>query len=200
MKFRNIRIDTHKRAVRTSALAALTAAFVLCASACGGGGKDKASPSPSPSQVPTPTPPAAAAEMVKIVTVSSIDGPLNIRSEANTDSEVLGQAFTGNKFELLTGNYTSEWHEISYQGKKAYVYAEFVTVSEVDKSTLNTASADPSASADPNASASPEATATPDPNAPITVNGSGREDVSSSTSSSGVTAEGLSDTEDPERR
>ncbi|MGN0478823.1 MAG: SH3 domain-containing protein [Hominenteromicrobium sp.] len=174
-------------------LAAAAVALALCMTACSGTSA-KADPSASPSAAPTSTP-EPAVEKVKVATVSEIDGPLNIRSDASTDSEILGTANSGDRFEVLTENYTGLWHEISYNGGKAYVYAEFVTVTEMDKTALNTGSAsDPQASADP-----AQAAATPDPNAPITVNGSGRENVSTS-SSEGVTAESIRDTEDPERR
>ena len=189
MKCRRFTIETCRRGIK---LTAACAALVLCLAACGGGGK--ASPSPSPSIEPTATP-APVVEQVKVATVANIEGPLNIRSDASTDSEILGQAVSGDRFEVLTENYTGLWHEISYQGGKAYIYAEFVKVSMMDKTALNTAAA----SADPNASSTPAATATPDPNTPIIVNGSGRVDTSSS-EESGVTAEGIRDTEDPERR
>lgn len=200
MKSRRFGIYANRHFLKKAMLAVACAALALCLAACGGGNSGKTSPSPSPSIEPTATP-APTVETVKVATVSEIDGPLNIRSEANTDSKILGEAYTGDKFEVLTENYTGLWHEISYNGGKAYVYAEFVTVSEMDKTALNapTATADPNATADPSATAEPQATATPDPNAPITVNGSGRENTST-TSSDGVTAEGLRDTEDPERR
>lgn len=187
MKCRRFMIETCWRGIK---LTAACAALVLCLAACGGGGK--ASPSPSPSIEPTATP-APVVEQVKVATVANIEGPLNIRSDASTDSEILGQAVSGDRFEVLTENYTGLWHEISYQGGKAYIYAEFVKVSMMDKTALTTTSASQ------NASASPQATATPDPNTPIIVNGSGRVDTSSS-EESGVTAEGIRDTEDPERR
>lgn len=182
------------------ALAALVAVFTVSAAACGSGGQE-AEPSPTASPTPAPTP---AVEMVKVATVTDIEGSLNIRSAASTDSEILSEAYAGDRFEVLTENYSEGWHEISYNGGKAYVSAEFVTVSEMDASVL---SATPAPSADPDGETGSEVQATPVPEAtpnaetPIVVNGSGRSDLSSSTTEDdGMTAESIRDTEDPERR
>ena len=172
------------------ALAALVAVFTVSAAACGSGGQEA---EPSPTASPTPAP-----------TVTDIEGSLNIRSAASTDSEILSEAYAGDRFEVLTENYSEGWHEISYNGGKAYVSAEFVTVSEMDASVL---SATPAPSADPDGETGSEAQTTPVPEAtpnaetPIVVNGSGRSDLSSSTTEDdGMTAESIRDTEDPERR
>ena len=115
------------------ALVALVAVFTVSAAACGSGGQE-AEPSPTASPTPAPTP---AVEMVKVATVTDIEGSLNIRSAASTDSEILSEAYAGDRFEVLTENYSEGWHEISYNGGKAYVSAEFVTVSEMDASVLS---------------------------------------------------------------
>ena len=176
-------------------LAAAAAAFVLCAAGCGGGGGE-APPSPSPSISPTPSA-TPAVETLKVATVSNIEGSLNIRSAANMDSEILGETYAGDQFEVLTENFSTDWHEISYNGGKAYVYAEFVKVSQVEKSVWDAAS---TAGGNPDTASSEEPTATPDPDAPIVVNGSGRSDIESSDTSGGMTPESSRDTEDPERR
>lgn len=116
---------------------------------------------------------------VKTATISNISGTLNIRSEPNTDCEVLGSAKAGEKFEVLTENCQQGWHEISYNGGKAYVSAEYVTIGEEQQ-------------------AAP--TPTPDPNAPIIVNGSGRAESSESSKEDGMTVDSIQETEDPARR
>ena len=86
------------------ALAALVAVFTVSAAACGSGGQE-AEPSPTASPTPSPTP---AVEMVKVATVTDIEGSLNIRSAASTDSEILSEAYAGDRFEVLTENYSEE--------------------------------------------------------------------------------------------
>ena len=119
-----------KKMGKALALVALVAVFTVSAAACGSGGQE-AEPSPTASPTPAPTP---AVEMVKVATVTDIEGSLNIRSAASTDSEILSEAYAGDRFEVLTENYSEGWHEISYNGGKAYVSADFVTVSEMDAS------------------------------------------------------------------
>lgn len=176
MKNKKMNLHVMKRV-----LAALLAVLlVLSLVGCGGKNKEKeeSQPEPSAAAVATPTP-APKTVKVKIATVDEISGKLNIRSEPNTDSEILETALAGEKFEVLTENCQVGWHEISYKGGKAYVSADFVTVKEEMK-------------------AAP--TPTPDPNAMIIVNGSGREESSKESSEKGMTAENLEDTEDPARR
>ncbi len=171
----------------------LACMLALSCAACGDGGAE-ASPSPSPSASPSPTP---AVEMIQVATVSEIEGSLNIRSADSTDSQVLSQAYPGDHFEVLTENYSEGWHEISYNGGKAYVSAEYVTVSEMDASVL---SATPAPNQNDSA-ASPTPNATPNAETPIIVNGSGRSDLQSSDAQSdGMTTQTIRDTEDPERR
>lgn len=166
--------------------AAMAAMLLLSTAACGSSKVGDAEASASPSAEPTATP--VPTQTITVATVINIDDFLNIRSEANTTSEVVGKAYSGDEFEVLTENYTQEWHEISYNGTKAYVYADFVLITEKEVTVQdgNTSSGSSEAS--------------PDPNAPIIVNGSGRQEVSSESSEDGMTAETIRDTEDPERR
>lgn len=172
--------------------------------------------SPSPSVEPTATP--VPVEKVKVATINDIDDSLNVRSEASTDSEILGTAEAGEVFEVVAQDDTSEWVEISYFGQNAYVFAEFVTISEKEKTALATATPSPTPNAEDGttddngdsgdaqkgseASPTPAPTAEPTPNAnnPIIVNGGNRENTSSGSTSDGMTAETIRDTEDPERR
>lgn len=165
-------------------LAAVSAAaLMLCFTACGGSGKEASESGASEAQASASPTVSATAEpemiSVKMATIGNITGTLNIRSEPNTDCEILGSAKAGDKFEVLTENCQEGWHEISYEGGKAYVSAEFTTVAEEQQ-------------------AAP--TPTPDPNAPIIVNGSGRAESSESSTSEGMTTETIVETEDPARR
>lgn len=170
-----------KNILKTAVTAALCAAIILGTAACGKGSA-KAEPSPSPSAEPTATP--IPVEKVKVAIINDIDDSLNVRSEASTDSEILGTAEAGEAFEVVAQDDTSEWVEISYFGQNAYVFAEFVTISEKEKTALATATPSP----------------TPNANNPIIVNGGNRENTSSGSTSNGMTAETIRDTEDPERR
>ena len=174
---KSVRIDTMKRVI--AVLLALV--LVLTLAACGGKDKEEADPgkevSASEAEV-TPTPPPTTVK-VKIATVDEISGKLNIRSEPNTDCEILETALAGDRFEVLTENCQAGWHEIAYKGGKAYISSEFVTVAE-------------------ELQAAP--TPTPDPNAMIIVNGSGREESAEESGEEGLTSETIEDTEDPARR
>lgn len=130
----------YKNILKTAVTAALCAVIILGTAACGKG-TTKAEPSPSPSVEPTATP--MPVEKVKVATINDIDDSLNVRSEASTDSEILGTAEAGEAFEVVAQDDTSEWVEISYFGQNAYVFAEFVTISEKEKTALATATPSP---------------------------------------------------------
>ena len=135
----------YKNILKTAVTAALCAVIILGTAACGNGSA-KAEPSPSPSVVPTTTP--VPVEKVKVATINDIDDSLNVRSEASTDSEILGTAEAGEVFEVVAQDDTSEWVEISYFGQNAYVFAEFVTISEKEKTALATAMPSPTPNAE----------------------------------------------------
>lgn len=197
----------YKNILKTAVTAALCAAIILGTAACGKGSA-KAEPSPSPSAEPTATP--IPVEKVKVAIINDIDDSLNVRSEASTDSEILGTAEAGEAFEVVAQDDTSEWVEISYFGQNAYVFAEFVTISEKEKTALATATPSPTPNAEDgttddngdsdDAQNGSEASPTPNANNPIIVNGGNRENTSSGSTSNGMTAETIRDTEDPERR
>ncbi|MBR6383984.1 MAG: SH3 domain-containing protein [Lachnospiraceae bacterium] len=56
-----------------------------------------------------------------------IEDNVNIRSGPGTDYERLGSAYKGYDFKIISGE-TSEWIKIEYDGKPAYVYAEYVEI------------------------------------------------------------------------
>ena len=180
MTRRNNRSETAKRMI----LAATAALLVLCTAACGKADKednkpDASVPETSVSEVQDTGTPEPEVITVKTAVVGDITGTLNIRSAPNTDCEILGSAVAGDAFEVLAENVQPGWHEVTYQGSKAYVSAEFTKVIEETH---------------------PVPTPTPDPDAPIIVNGSGREDVTEENGEEGMTAESIKETEDPARR
>ncbi len=188
---------------RTRLIAALLALLlVVSLAACGrsskpsGSGSDTSSasgtaePTGSPTAEPTATP--APPETTTIATVVDIEGPLNIRDRPSTeDSEVIGQANSGDRFEVSMA-YCDEgraWHEIFYkdaEGGKAYVSSEFT---EISQGTLEGGSVP-----------TPEPTKTPTKDNPIIVNGSGRPDTSAPSSDEGLTPDTLRAEEDPAKR
>ena len=56
-----------------------------------------------------------------------IEDNVNIRSGPGTEYERLGSAYKGYDFKIISGE-GSEWIKIEYDGKPAYVYAEYVEV------------------------------------------------------------------------
>lgn len=173
--------------IRTAAnwrirLAAVAFAAVTAFSFSACGNKDAESDKPEASQPVSSAPVAETSQpeivTVKMATISNLSGSLNIRSEPNTNAEILGTAKAGERFEVLTPNCQAGWHEISYNSGKAYISSDFATITDEQQTAP---------------------TPTPDPNAPIIVNGSGREDTSSSTDG-GLTQDSINETEDPARR
>lgn len=81
---------------------------------------------------PTPVP----VQMAKAVKVNAPDG-LNIRSQASTDSEILGLADDGELLPLLVEEEKDGWFQVEYQGKPAYVSAEYAAVQEVTLEEYN---------------------------------------------------------------
>ena len=58
-------------------------------------------------------------------------------SQASTDSEILGLADNGDMLPLLVEEEKDGWYQIEYQGKPAYVSAEYATVQEVTLEEYN---------------------------------------------------------------
>jgi len=81
---------------------------------------------------PSPTP----AQTAKAVKVKADDG-LNVRSKASTEGESYGLAKNGSKLALLVEDEQDGWYQVSYNGKTAYVSAEFVDVVEVTLDEYN---------------------------------------------------------------
>ncbi len=119
-------------------------ALALCLTAglfsgCGKKEEEKTAESSSPassvtaSTVSVSATPASVAKAVKV----KADAGLNIRSQPSTDGEILGLAENGSMLPLLVGTPNNGWYEVEYQGKSAYVSAEYVEVQDVTLEEYN---------------------------------------------------------------
>lgn len=79
---------------------------------------------------------SAPEKMAKAAKVHA-DGGLNIRSEPSTDGEILGLAEDGSKLPLLVEKPSDGWYQVEYDGKTAYIYAEYAEVEEVTQEEYN---------------------------------------------------------------
>jgi len=75
-------------------------------------------------------------QKAKAVKIKADDG-LNIRSEPSTDSEILDLAENGSKLPLLVEKPSDGWYQIEYNGKSAYVSAEYADIVEVTLEEYN---------------------------------------------------------------
>ncbi len=119
-------------------LLCLLAALCLALPAFSGcGGKDEKKGSSSApgasSQVVRATPSPVPVQMAKAVRVKADDG-LNIRSAPSTDGDILGLAENNSLLPLLVDKASEGWYQVEYEGKTAYVSAEFAEIKEI---TLN---------------------------------------------------------------
>lgn len=69
-----------------------------------------------------------AKELVRTVAIAQTDG-LNVRQEANTESDIMTQVLKGEELEYV-GTLEDGWIEVSIDGEEAYVAAEYVSVEE----------------------------------------------------------------------
>lgn len=119
-------------------------ALLLCITLAGCGNDNakttpKASETPAPSEEPTPTP-TQEPVYVKIGTVHDVDSYLKIRSGPGTEYDVLGKAYSGDRFLVLTEYYSDSWHQIDFNGGIAYVHANYLNVTEEQAPVETTAS------------------------------------------------------------
>lgn len=68
-------------------------------------------------------------------------GPLRLREEANTSSDVLGLAPTGTEVELLS-DLDNGWYKVSYDGKVGFMSADYLEVLTIGSSTVKTGTTD----------------------------------------------------------
>ncbi len=99
-------------------------------------GKKDTSSAPVSSAVSLPTATPAPVQLKKVVRVKADDG-LNIRSEPSTDADILGLAEYNSMLPLRKDTETDGWYEIEYEGKAAYVSAEYADVRNVTLTEYN---------------------------------------------------------------
>lgn len=121
----------------------LSLLMVLCLilpvfSGCGGkdNKKENSSSPASSSSVVRATPSPVPVQKAKVVRVKADDG-LNIRSTPSTDGEILGLAENNSFLPLLVDTASDGWYQVEYEGKAAYVSAEFAEIKEVTLSEYN---------------------------------------------------------------
>ncbi len=116
---------------------------LLCGALAGCGKKDEKNANSSSSSQPvstvsTPVATASPAPVQKAKAVKvKADGGLNVRSKPSTDSEALGLADNGSKLPLLVETASDGWYQVEYEGKTAYVSAEYAEVVEVSLEEYN---------------------------------------------------------------
>ena len=84
------------------------------------------------SSIETPAP----VQMAKAVLVKA-DVGLNIRSKPSTDAEILGLAEYHTMLPLLVDAAADGWYQVEYEGKTAYVFAEYAEMREITLSEYN---------------------------------------------------------------
>lgn len=82
---------------------------------------------------PAPTPEPQTAKALRV----TADSGLNIRAEASTDSEILGLAESGQRLALMMEDAQDGWYQVQYNGKTAYVSADYAEVIEVTVDEYN---------------------------------------------------------------
>lgn len=131
----------------------LLLAFCLIATLFCGCGKNKKTNSSQPSSssaiVATPTPsPTPAPVKAKAARIKADDG-LNVRSSPSTDAEILGLAVNNSKLALLIDAPSNGWYQVYFEGKTAYIYAEYAEVVEVSQEEYNNLKGDSKATPAP---------------------------------------------------
>ncbi len=56
----------------------------------------------------------------------NIDG-VNVRAQAATGTEIIGNLSAGDYVEVLDRYYSDEWIQVSFEGKTGYVYVDYLT-------------------------------------------------------------------------
>lgn len=125
-------------------IALALAVCMLFALLCACGKKDKkqkdegnSSSTLSSALTPTPAPATPAPVQTAKAAKVSADGGLNIRSEPSTDGEILGVAEDGSLLPLLTEKADDGWYQIEFEGKTAYISAEFAKPQDVTLAEYN---------------------------------------------------------------
>lgn len=119
-----------KRVICLALALMLTAGFLWgCGKKDKGGEKDPVS-AVSTVSAATPTPKPTPAKTAKAAKVKADDG-LNVRAKPSLEGEILGLAESGSMLPLLTSTSADGWYQVEYEGKSAYVSADYVEVQNV---------------------------------------------------------------------
>ncbi len=136
-------------------LCVLALAFCLFAVGLAGCGKEDEEPNSSSSSIASPTPASTASvQKAKAVRIHA-DGGVNIRAEASTDGEILGLAEDDTLLPLLVETPADGWYQVEYEGKTAYIFAEYAAVEEITLEEYNQLKTGASSSPSPSAAPSP---------------------------------------------
>lgn len=84
------------------------------------------------STIVTPAP----IQMAKAVLVKA-DVGLNVRAKPSTDAEILGLAEYHSMLPLLVDAAADGWYQVEFEGKAAYVFAEYAEMREITLSEYN---------------------------------------------------------------
>lgn len=121
-------------------LVCMTLAFCLAVSllsGCGGNKEEENQSSavsgPLATVSPSPTPAPQKAKAVRV----TADSGLNVRAEASTEGDILGLVENGDRLALMLEDAQDGWYQVQYQGKTAYVSADYVEVIEVTVEEYN---------------------------------------------------------------
>jgi len=145
MKDENSKLEKRKNIsnviyIRRGLVTLLAGCMLACSLAACGGNEEESSMNSSglrggKAAAPTPTPsptPVPAAKAVKIT-----GDVVNVRKSGSTDAEILAEVAEGDKLALLIETPQNGWYQVSYEGKTAYVSAEYVSVQEVSLEEYN---------------------------------------------------------------
>lgn len=81
----------------------------------------------------TPSPSPEPQDEAKVQLVKITKNDVNIREEANTDCQVFTQGSNGDYFLLKEKDSPKDWNKIEYDGKDAYVSAQYCEIEEYAK-------------------------------------------------------------------
>ncbi|MDO4460421.1 MAG: SH3 domain-containing protein [Clostridia bacterium] len=93
--------------------------------------QNEATPEPAATPESEATPEPTENGMVNVC-ISDAEG-VNIRSEANTDCEIVGEAYYGQVFRLVSEDNGEGFNAISYNGTTAYISSEYSYTTEMSK-------------------------------------------------------------------
>lgn len=78
----------------------------------------------------------AAQTATYAATGNAIDGGINVRSGANTDSNIVGKLYKGDKIKI--NERIGEWYKCEYNGQETYVSTDYVMIMKVADGNVHT--------------------------------------------------------------